>query len=391
MLLMEFSYLYLIFSLAPLVTLTGEEITKLVNPHEQSTFHESPPPHAKYPLPITAILNESELFVVSSSVLGAENWLKTHVVPLLHYPAIPAIVVGKGVLCNGNHEHQWGLVLPSLENLYFSLVRWGLVPNIEVHVSVSSDCFRRSVSIRDVLHPLLRFLRDSDLAHLIDPPQSALVRDTARMREAKPKKRVLLSSLSFPSNPINRKSPSPIQFAPVPDSSFSFVPSASPSEIPLGPTPSPFTSPAIPPTSPLISPAIPPALVHNPRRTPHVHRTKPPVKAPTASAFPPSPSLCPHNGEAHTMRLWCVAKPTVPTDKLQEAMDYACGEGGADCEEIRRGGHCYYPDTVAAHASYAFNSYWQMAKYEGGSCSFGDTAIVVTTDPSYGRCRFLIA
>nr|CAD1841359.1 unnamed protein product [Ananas comosus var. bracteatus] len=354
MLLMEFSYLYLIFSLAPLVTLTGEEITKLVNPHEQSTFHESPPPHAKYPLPISAILNESELFVVSSSVLGAENWLKTHVVP-------------SSTTRNPRHCMQ----------------------NIEVRVSVSSDCFRRSVSIRDVLHPLLRFLRDSDLAHLIDPPQSAFVRDTARMREAKPKKRVLLSSLSFPSNPINRKSPSPIQFAPVPDSSFSFVPSTSPSEIPLGPTPSPFISPAIPPTSPLISPAIPPALVHNPRRTPHMHRTKPPVKAPTASAFPPSPSLCPHNGEARTMRLWCVAKPTVPTDNLQEAMDYACGEGGADCEEIRRGGHCYYPDTVAAHASYAFNSYWQMAKYEGGSCSFDDTAIVVTTDPSTGHYLLL--
>ncbi|CAA2956059.1 glucan endo-1,3-beta-glucosidase 12 [Olea europaea subsp. europaea] len=33
--------------------------------------------------------------------------------------------------------------------------------------------------------------------------------------------------------------------------------------------------------------------------------------------------------------LWCVAKPSVPPKTHQEALDYACGEGAADCEAIR--------------------------------------------------------
>ncbi|KAK9085401.1 hypothetical protein Sjap_025812 [Stephania japonica] len=55
---------------------------------------------------------------------------------------------------------------------------------------------------------------------------------------------------------------------------------------------------------------------------------------------------------------WCVARPSVPFETLQEAMDYACGEGGADCEQIRSDGSCYFPDNVFSHSSFAFNSYW---------------------------------
>ena len=80
--------------------------------------------------------------------------------------------------------------------------------------------------------------------------------------------------------------------------------------------------------------------------------------------------------------MWCMAKPSVPGEKLQEAMDYAC-EGGADCEAIRPQGNCYSPDTVVAHASYAFNSYWQKNKrVVGGTCSFGGTAMLINADPS---------
>lgn len=50
--------------------------------------------------------------------------------------------------------------------------------------------------------------------------------------------------------------------------------------------------------------------------------------------------------------------------------------------EIRPGGACFYPDTVIAHSSFAFNSYWQREKNNGGSCDFGGAAIVVSSDPS---------
>ncbi|KAI6676658.1 hypothetical protein NL676_037454 [Syzygium grande] len=69
-------------------------------------------------------------------------------------------------------------------------------------------------------------------------------------------------------------------------------------------------------------------------------------------------------------------------------MNYACGSG-ADCDSIEPQGSCFQPNTLFAHASYAFNSYWQRTKVAGGSCSFGGTAILVTVDPSYDGCHFV--
>jgi hypothetical protein len=90
---------------------------------------------------------------------------------------------------------------------------------------------------------------------------------------------------------------------------------------------------------------------------------------------PPSPRRSPYSA------LWCVAKPSVPDPIIQEAMNYACGSG-ADCDSIQPSGSCFEPNTLFAHASYAFNSYWQRTRVAGGSCSFGGTAILVTVDPS---------
>ncbi|XP_047064318.1 translation initiation factor IF-2-like [Lolium rigidum] len=101
--------------------------------------------------------------------------------------------------------------------------------------------------------------------------------------------------------------------------------------------------------------------------------------------YPPplAPPMAPGAGQA----MWCVAKPTVPDPILQEAMDYACGSG-AECRSIQPAGACSQPDTVLAHASYAFNSYWQMTRANGGTCDFGGTATIVTSDPSYDQCAF---
>ncbi|GFP90282.1 glucan endo-1 3-beta-glucosidase 3 [Phtheirospermum japonicum] len=103
----------------------------------------------------------------------------------------------------------------------------------------------------------------------------------------------------------------------------------------------------------------------------------------TISPAPDSLPPCePSRGPRQHHGLWCVAKPSVPAETLQEALDFACGEGGADCEAIGQDGSCYYPDTVVAHASYAFNSYWQRNKKSGGTCGFGGTAMLINSDPS---------
>ncbi|ONK61429.1 uncharacterized protein A4U43_C08F29810 [Asparagus officinalis] len=50
-------------------------------------------------------------------------------------------------------------------------------------------------------------------------------------------------------------------------------------------------------------------------------------------------------------------------------------------------GGCYNPNSLQAHASYAFNSYYQRNPVPS-SCDFGGTATLVTTNPSSGTCNF---
>ncbi|GLJ13033.1 hypothetical protein SUGI_0203730 [Cryptomeria japonica] len=86
---------------------------------------------------------------------------------------------------------------------------------------------------------------------------------------------------------------------------------------------------------------------------------------------------------------WCVADPQAPSNLLQGALDWACRENGTDCTTIQWNHTCYLPNTLLSHASYAFNSYRQNIKHNGGSCFFNSAAFVIETDPSYDACHFV--
>ncbi|URE49754.1 X8 domain [Musa troglodytarum] len=110
-----------------------------------------------------------------------------------------------------------------------------------------------------------------------------------------------------------------------------------------------------------------------------------------AESTTPIPAFSPPEGNTTFIdgTTWCVARPGISQSDLQNALDWACGLGGADCSLVQPGAACYHPDTLLSHASYVFNSYYQQNGNSDIACYFGGTAAVVRRDPSYGSCKYL--
>lgn len=187
-------------------------------------------------------------------------------------------------------------------------------------------------------------------------------------------------SYSTPTLPIEGPPASPIGTSPTPP--FISVPS------PSGYIPNPpIYIPS--PTEPILSPPYnyePSPPTYTVPSPPSVSVPSPFGFVPTPPVFQPPvvyppPTVPPPPNTEPTTGLWCVAKPSVPDPIIEEAMNYACGSG-ADCDSLQPNQPCFQPNTLFAHASYAFNSYWQRTKAAGGTCEFGGTAILVTVDPS---------
>nr|XP_043611056.1 glucan endo-1,3-beta-glucosidase 4-like [Erigeron canadensis] len=85
---------------------------------------------------------------------------------------------------------------------------------------------------------------------------------------------------------------------------------------------------------------------------------------------------------------FCVARKGADPASLQDGLNWACGQGQANCTAIQSGKPCYLPNTLQNHASYAYNDYYQRRRDTGGTCDFGGTAITTNVDPSYGSCIF---
>uniref|UniRef100_A0A0D9XIT5 X8 domain-containing protein n=1 Tax=Leersia perrieri TaxID=77586 RepID=A0A0D9XIT5_9ORYZ len=323
---MEFLVLLLVSNSLLLPSLglavSGQEAHEVAMAH----LHEQPSPPAGE---LRVSVAQADLPMVASSVLGAESWLRAHV--LAHYPSKPiaAIAVAHSFPCSGAGAGNGLLSLRvsrAVKNLHHALLRWGLAGEIKIDASIAASCAKKGEegALKRRLYGM----------HHLPPPQPPAM------------------TFSAP---------------PPPGVPLSFAPNSPPEVVPSIP---PAPAVALPPASPPMSmPATPPEAAAGGIA---------PCSAPPVTAMSPPP----WSGEGGNGGLWCVAKPTVPLDRLQEAMDYACSQAGVDCEVISGGGSCFYPDSVAAHASYAFNSYWQKMRHVGGSCSFGGAAVLINSDPS---------
>ncbi|XP_051121299.1 glucan endo-1,3-beta-glucosidase isoform X2 [Andrographis paniculata] len=85
---------------------------------------------------------------------------------------------------------------------------------------------------------------------------------------------------------------------------------------------------------------------------------------------------------------WCMPKPDATDEALQANIDYVCSRPGMDCEAIQPGGPCYDPNTVRAHAAFTMNRYYQKEGRNDFDCFFSGSAVITSTDPSYGTCKY---
>uniref|UniRef100_A0A0E0HWS4 X8 domain-containing protein n=1 Tax=Oryza nivara TaxID=4536 RepID=A0A0E0HWS4_ORYNI len=145
------------------------------------------------------------------------------------------------------------------------------------------------------------------------------------------------------------------------------VPSTNPTiTIPsLNPLPTPITAPS------MVNPSTSPAPAAYPLPTPSTSPPSASLTNPTSNPMTPAISMPPPaltttpptapglSGQ----QLWCVAKADSADIALQNALDYACGIGGADCLAIQPSGTCYYPNTLEEHCNLQLRFWW-----DGNSC-----------------------
>ena len=98
-----------------------------------------------------------------------------------------------------------------------------------------------------------------------------------------------------------------------------------------------------------------------------------------------SPSSVLSTPPLDTPGTWCVSNLAADPVTLANGLNFACNASADICAALQPGQSCYLPTTVASHASWAFNSYWQKYKGAGGRCFFDGAAVLTSTDPSKRR------
>jgi hypothetical protein len=369
---------------------------------------------------VMVTLPNAQLLGVGESNATARNWARANVQAYLPATNITAVCVGTDVLTSDPNAAL--VLLPALRFLRAALLSSNLSAHVRLsttlHPSLILDAFPPSQAFFNkswtptVLSPLLDFLASSSSFLLLDllsydiyrAAGGAVSLDYALLNPLTPAQLVVDPNTLFQYRSL---------FDAVLDSAYFALARLNRSDLPVVVSAAGWPSAGGPDASPDN------AALHNSNLIARVLNGSGTPKRPHSpldaflfelfdeDAAPASPTLrsyglfnasSPSLAPVYTLRLsgsgpllandtsarlFCVAKPGADPDALQIALDWACaGAGGrANCSAIQPGQLCYLPDSLPAHASYAFNSYYQARGRADGSCDFGGVATVSTTDP----------
>eukprot|EP00250_Pteridium_aquilinum_P006927 c16750_g1_i1 orf=283-1857(-) len=367
----------------------------------------------------------TQLLSIGQSNASAANWVKNNVVPFLPNTNITSIVVGEEVFTALPNAAL--VLLPALKNLYSALVANNLQNQVKLSTPLSTslilDSFPPSQAffnktLNSLMLPMLNFLSQTgsyvmlniDTYSIYKASNSIISLDYALFQPLPP------GGVSVDSNTLLTYTN---LFDAVLDSAFYALARLNFSKLPIvvSATGWPYKGDSSDTEATADNAAIYNsnliARIVNNTGTPKHPRM--PINTFILELFSedikPGPAVSKHYGLFNsstllpnyllrltgsgqllsndtTNQLYCVAKPGADEDTLQIALDWACGIGQANCSAIQPGMLCYEPDTVANHASYAFDYYYQSRGRSLDSCTFSGAAVVTTTNPSYGACLY---
>ncbi|KAJ7296144.1 hypothetical protein O6H91_15G071800 [Diphasiastrum complanatum] len=358
---------------------------------------------------------------VASSQAVASAWLKDHVFVHLPYVKITGIVVGNEVL--SKFSSAGAILLPAMRNVYNALAVANMDKQIKVSTSLSSSLLstgflpsqaRFNSTYSALIEPLLNFLSESESYFMLSIKPLALYLQYKHNTS-------LDYALFLPNQGVfdtNTNLPYKNLFDAAVDATYNAMAAMNHPELPVVVSeiywPTLGTSPeeGSPENAALFNKNLVRHILSNngtPQRpgaeiqtymfdpfselkiigvtSEHQwsifeHNTQKPFNHRALLGFYTRDTV---NGSSQS---WCVAKGGIPDSQLGTALNWACGQGSADCGAIQSDGSCFNPDTYSSHASYAFNSYYQKSGQTAGSCDFGGSAMTVTVDPSYASCSF---
>lgn len=395
-----------------------------------------------------AVTNE-ELPDIAASQAAADQWVQSRVAP--YYPAtlINFINVGNEVLSNPVNQTLWYELVPAMQNIYSSLIKFNLKDRIKVTTSSalntlsssyppSAGCFREEIAA-SIMQPMLQFLfqtrsyffvnvypyltwaansqqiplqyalletnsensvQDGQLQYydLLDAQLDAVASAIAKL--GYPRVRLAISETGWPTNGDEGEAGANVANAMAYNQRLVKKMLAYP---PIG---TPLRPKTFIPTYifALFNENLKPGptternwglLYPNGEAVYAVDLTgrgagyavRPRREGVTTYASKEGNGSS--SGEQRRQGgVWCVANPKASPAALRAALDYACGVSASFCRAIQPHRPCFHPDTPASHASYAFHSYWLSMKPHGGTCDFSGAAILTSHNPSYGSCEY---